>query len=706
MGPKVENKNKDCEFNGPYAGRDMNITNIIMFQENEREFVVTHNANIKPVSYFTGRETELQELRQRIEEGRKSVLVSGMGGIGKTHICRKLFEEYLNRHAEDVNCPFRHIGYIEYNGDMNSSLQKCLKYKKQEQQEANKEAVWKELEYLSSDGKLLLFVDNVDRPMREDPGLERLNSIPGAVILTSRQVSFSDTFEPYRIGFLSDGQCKRIYETIRFENTGRRVGVEEIYDLKYVINKLAGRHTITIEFLAHLAWTKNWSVKQLKEELDGKGFQLEFRKNGEIINIQKSYEVLYDLSKLGKAEQNILEAFCIFPYTLVSVELCNRWLLADAGVSKDDDILMGLYQKGWLQFDIEQESYSLHPVFAQFIYDRNKPKVEEHLGLVQACQECLEIPDNGAVIECRKFVPFAENIVEKAVLGKGKEQAEFINVFACLMLNMAEYEKASILYKKSLEMYKDILGEEDPIVATNYNNLAGVYVRQGRYREAELTYMKGLEIQEKVSEEDNFDTTCIYNNLAYLYRRQGKYELAKELSEKSLEIRKRLFGENDIETAKSYDSLAEIYIKQKKYEQAEKLFKKSLEIRENNLKKDHPDIGVACSGLASFYAETGRYKEAQKLFYRSLDVQKAVLGEMHPKIAVIYCNMAVVYEKMDVNEKALDYNFEGYKILALKVGPSHPDYQVAYRNLKRIYLICNPEGDFNQWLEGKMEELD
>ena len=65
MGPETVNKNRDSNFYGPYAGRDLYIT---MFQDSEREFVVTHNANIKPVSYFTGRETELRELRQKIEE--------------------------------------------------------------------------------------------------------------------------------------------------------------------------------------------------------------------------------------------------------------------------------------------------------------------------------------------------------------------------------------------------------------------------------------------------------------------------------------------------------------------------------------------------------------------------------------------------------------------------------------------------------------
>lgn len=80
MKAKVLNENKESIFYGDYVGRDLYIT---MFQDNEREFVVTHNANIRPVPYFTGRETEIQELRQKIEEGQKSILVCGKGGVGK-----------------------------------------------------------------------------------------------------------------------------------------------------------------------------------------------------------------------------------------------------------------------------------------------------------------------------------------------------------------------------------------------------------------------------------------------------------------------------------------------------------------------------------------------------------------------------------------------------------------------------------------------
>lgn len=450
MRKEVVNKNKNSIFYGDYVGGDDVTIKIVMFQDSEREFVVTHNANIKPVSYFTGRETELQELRQRIEEGRKSVLVSGMGGIGKTHICRKLFTEYVNRHAKDKSAPFRYIGYIEYAGDMGSSLRNCLKYKKQDSPENNEEAAWRELEYLSSNGELLLFVDNVNVSMGQDPGLKRLMSIPGAIVLTSRRRAFSKEFEAYRIGFLSTEKCREIYEKIRFEDGKTRVATKEVPDLEYIIDILAARHTITVEFLAHLAWDRRWSVHELREKLDGDKFQLEYvDEEDNLVNIQKSYEKLYDLSELSHPEQNILEAFSVFPYIPLPSETCNEWLLADADDSANDDILMGLYRKGWLQFDENQKSYALHPVFAQFIFEKCKPSYEKHIGLIKACQNSLEIPDSGLISECEKFIPFGEHILEKMDMKEGIEQADFISVFAHLLQYKAEYSKAILFYEKA-----------------------------------------------------------------------------------------------------------------------------------------------------------------------------------------------------------------------------------------------------------------
>lgn len=743
MEPEVVNKNKNCVFNDQYVGRDLYIT---MYQDNEREFVVTHNANIKPVAYFTGRETELQELRQRVEAGRKSVIVSGMGGIGKTHICRKLFEEYINKHAEEENGLFRHIGYIEYNGDMGSSLQNCLKFKKQDNLEQNREAAWKELEYLASDGKLLLFIDNVDKPIGEDSGLQRLKGIPGAVVLTSRQASFSDEFESYQIGFLDMEQCKEIYDKIRYRGSGRKVDLEEVEDLEYIIENLAGRHTITVELIAHLARTKTWSVRKLRERLENNGFRLTFHKDGELVNIQESYEVLYDLSKLTGAEKNILEAFSVFPYIPLAAEMCNEWLLADAGVSEDDDILMELYQKGWLQFDADQESYAMHPVFAQFIYEKCKPNMEKHDGWIKACYESLQLIEGGSLLKCRQYIPFAENIVEKFEMG-GVLQYWFIGGIASLLCDTAEYKKAELLYEKSLQISKKVMGEEHLCTAASYNSLAMVYERQGKYKKAEelyekglqisekvlgeeysctavsyiglalvceaqgeyekaeLLHKKGLQINEKVLGEEHLSTAISYNNLADVYMAQEEYEKAEALYEKSLRIKEKVLGEEHPSTARGYNNLAGAYKAQGEYEKAEKLYKKSLRIREKVLGEEHPSIAIGYNNLAGVYFAQGEYEKAEALYEKSLRIKEKVLGEEHPSIAISHNNIAVMYVVQRKYQKAMFHYLKAYSICLAKLRIGHPRTQSLYDNIKIAFYKWNPKGNFEQWLREQTREI-
>lgn len=686
MGQEIVNRNKDSIFHGDYVGRDNIAVNIVMLQDSEREFVVTHNANIKPVSYFTGRETELHELRQRIEEGRKSVLVSGMGGIGKTHICRKLFEEYLNRHAEDGKCPFRYIGYVEYSGDMGGSLQSCLKFKQQDSPEQNQEAAWRELEYLAADGKLLLFVDNVDRLIGEDSGLQRLKGIPGAIVLTSRQISFGDEFEPYRIGFLGMEQCKEIYEKIRFEGSGKKVRPEEVLDLEYVIENLVGRHTITVELLAHLARTKPWSVKKLREELEEKGFRLTFHKDGELVNIQESYEVLYDLSELTEAEKNILEAFSVFPYLPLAAETCNEWLLADAGVSEDDDILMGLYQKGWLQFDVEQESYALHPVFAQFIYEKCSPEAHNHSILIEKCKLSFAVDDSGCAKKYQHFILFAETMIKKFNIEICEEYGELAEYLSFFLQYMAEYGEAEKWKKVIVDKYEKKYGKNHPYTATSYCNLAAVYEKQGKFAEAETFYKKSLDIRERVLGEEHSNTADSYNNLAGLYKEQGKYTLAAELYEKSIRICEQIYGENHPKTANGYNNLGSLYHRQKKYVEAEALYEKSIRIWIKVQKENHLDAGLVLSNLAGVYMKLEKYEKAEKLYEESIEIYERNYGENNYNTVVLYEDLAIVYSYQKKYERAEELYLKGISIRKRALGQKHQTILNDYNNLAQMYM--------------------
>ncbi len=306
---------------------------------------------------------------------------------------------------------------------------------------------------------------------------------------------------------------------------------------------------------------KRWKVRQLREKLEKDRFQLEYKDGkDQQINIQKSYEILYNLSELNEAEQNILEAFCIFPYLPLSFEVCNQWLLSDAGVEEENDILTGLEQKGWLQFDVEQETYTLHPVFAQFIYQKQKPKQENHSGLIEACQKSLELLEGGSVLQYQKLIPFAENIIQKIDI-KIKKKACFISTLGEALRYIGEYKKAEKWYIECLRICKNILGENYPDTTTSYNNLGLVYTKKGEYAKAKELYEKSLEIRKKVLGENHPNTTSSYNNLAVVYEREGEYKIALSYYLKAYKIFVSNFQIDPTTIKLIYKNMKNIYLK-------------------------------------------------------------------------------------------------------------------------------------------------
>ncbi len=706
MEQKIDNQLEYCNMEKYIGGNEINNYNITIYQESEREFVVTHNANIKPVSYFTGREFELQELLQGVEEGRKSVLVSGMGGIGKTQICRELFNEYYNRQMKDKKGEFRHIGYIEYDGDMGSSLVKCLRYKEQADPKLNQEAAWKELEDLALKGKLLLFIDNVNKSMSEDTGLQRLNHIPCAVIITSRQVFFSDEFELYKIDFLNKEQCKEIYEKIRFRNSGSKVKPEEVQDLEYIIENLVGKHTITVQLLANLARAKVWGVKKLKEELELKGFKLQFHKNGKLINIQKSYEVLYNLSGLTEAEQNILEAFSVFPYISLAAETCNQWLLADAGVSEDDDILTGLYEKGWLQFDMEQESYSLHPIFAEFICEKCKPKAENHVYMMKLFENDAEELINYNALELPVLVLISESISKKIVMRNNHGLSDFVFDFIFLLIYLGRYEKAEQWCKNILNVYEEELEKNYKYKARIYWKLAQVYECKRDFPNAKMFYIKSRMIYEKELGENHYETALIYIGLASIYIFEEKYGKAAELYRKSIRIYERERGENHPETILCYKYLADMYVRQGFHLKAVELYSKCLSIYEKDIENNYPEMISIYNDLANIYLNNKLDEKAEKMYKDSLKLSERGFNESFIGMLNSYRGLADINLKRKNYEKALDYCFKSYMICILKLGLEQQQTLIVYLTMKTVYFKWKPESNFDQWLENKLKKFD
>jgi hypothetical protein len=137
-----------------------------------------------PIEHFTGREPELAELRQQLQQ-RRRVVLHGLGGVGKTQLALR----YLHLHRQDYP-----DGCFWLRADQASSLiadlaslawriRPPLPEREEQEQERQVEAV---LRWLREHQGWLLVLDNLDQPAQEATRHWLPPGLPGHLIVTSR----------------------------------------------------------------------------------------------------------------------------------------------------------------------------------------------------------------------------------------------------------------------------------------------------------------------------------------------------------------------------------------------------------------------------------------------------------------------------------------------------------------------------------------
>jgi len=108
---------------------------------------------------------------------------------------------------------------------------------------------------------------------------------------------------------------------------------------------------------------------------------------------------------------------------------------------------------------------------------------------------------------------------------------------------MGSYTDAEPLLKKTMEIRREVLGEDHPSYATSLNNLAMLYHAMGRYTDAEPLCTKAMEIWREVRGEDHPSYATILSNLARLYAATGRADEALKLMEEAAAVDDRMISQ-------------------------------------------------------------------------------------------------------------------------------------------------------------------
>jgi tetratricopeptide (TPR) repeat protein len=252
-------------------------------------------------------------------------------------------------------------------------------------------------------------------------------------------------------------------------------------------------------------------------------------------------------------------------------------------------------------------------------------------------------------------------------------------------IDLGPEEKAQRQMERAVDLYRRVLGAEDPKTLRAGSLLAEAICSQGRYPEAENVIGPFLKIQRRVLGPDHPDTLHSMYTLAKIQRNRGRFPQAESLLSQILQASGRILGLEDSRTLDCMDRLAEVYYREGKYRQAEALGVRVLDLRRRVLGPEHPDTTVSMSDLANVYDAQGRFAQAEAIYRQTLDIRRRTLGPEHGLTLGAANNLAEVYRQQGRYAQAEALDKRLLEIRRRTLGSETSDALLSMENLADDY---------------------
>lgn len=667
--------------------------------------VITIGSDITPTNHFVGRKKELECVCAKMQQNDR-VLLSGMGGIGKTEILKQMYNKILKENRGNENIL---LGYFNYELSIEETIYSALKFEKTGDREIDVSKAKMKLEEYSNSKETYIFIDNV--PTNKEEELHYLDSVSGKIVISSRQTEY-ENYEAVPIDRLSLQECINIFKN-------ESSSFSEDLNLQYIIDNLIGRHTLTVKLLARVAKRKEWSIEELKNELVTVGFKINYTEFGKRTNILSEYKKLYSISGLYEYEKNILESFSILREVKLDKNECKEYIGCDVD-EYDIEILYGLYEKGWIERS--NMKYSIHPVFAEFIAESNEIDISKHKKLFEYIKSLVENLNDleirkkrmylTKIISFAKYIHFTwkENETEKVMISIAKiayfyteyDNAIFIAeridknnkenyISAQLLLSEIYLDKNDFKQvEKRLNNIFDILKSfKNDLLYVDYKINYALYLEKSskndRDRKVAIDELLGIEGLDMDDDKKGKLYNCLGGFYTNLEKNSENLNMALDYHKKALLIREKYSENKVIDLAMTYNNIANVHfykyrLKQEKSKNdsdllnAKEFYEKSLYLRKKIYNKNHPKIARVYVNIGNVYLEQGNCKKALKFMFDGLNIRLETIGETTKEVAITYSNIMNVYVKLNDKEHALEYGKKSEKIYEKLYGKRSEQY--------------------------------
>jgi tetratricopeptide (TPR) repeat protein len=638
--------------------------------------------------YVLGRETELETITKYLAIKKPTVLVNGIGGIGKTSVAIK----YMALRSGE----YKHLAWLTVQSSIletfigNSALLESLKIteKVQElilgQQLASAfELVFHKLNILE---KTLVVLDNANDLEDLEKYEHLFDTAACHFLITSRTYPTQWTIVP--IDALPEDEAlelfKKIHPSVQASDKA----------IKNLLSKLF-YHTLLIELVAKAIESSAYLFEELQEIIE-KQFIHHEALNEDVISTGKHGGVVKDNLKKSKIEnyiwlifsqvkgldarsKNILMSIALLPLAMMVERNQLKEHLNIFDLREPMPTLVLLVERGWVDRikGIEQKTYfKMHPLIADVVVEHLEVNVSYAYKYIEFVTKVIDYdnvnPDHD-LFEKNKKKPLAERLNYLFAQDNTEGIAELLDRLAQLEKQFGFYNKAMIYRSKALSIALNIFSAGNEKIASYQVNLALVYRDLGYYDKAVELLEMALASNLKNFNDSHPEVSKTQSNLALSYYELKDYKRAADLLEKALESDLKTYGTNHPIVSTRQNNLGITYRELGQYELAVDLLESALKNYIHNFGKNHPGVAKKQSNLAAVYFSLGQNERAALLTESALDTDISNFGHEHPSIAIRQNNLAWIYKKMgrDLDAKLLWQT--AYTIYLKNLGPNHRD---------------------------------
>jgi CHAT domain-containing protein len=262
-----------------------------------------------------------------------------------------------------------------------------------------------------------------------------------------------------------------------------------------------------------------------------------------------------------------------------------------------------------------------------------------------------------------------------------------------------KYKEAAALYRRALQTYQELVGNNHRDTLRLLTNLGHMLVAQGDYAKARQHNEKALAVLRKVVGDRHPLTGEVLRSLGAGSLKQGNLVAARNHFEQALAVFKK--ADHPAGIVKALANLANVLFAQDDYDAARLYLEQALALARKGSGDNRALVGDTLNNLAAVLVRQGEFEAARGYAEEAYAIRKKIYGVAHPELVPTLNNLghlrarqwlhqAKTAEQKQEAFKQAKYCYEQALAICRKVhGEEHPDTANAYQNLGVFYALTD-----------------